>query len=55
MSDSKYDPNYQGSNTDPAPSCDGPIGRETAADLEKARKACELHRAVNKLADRGRK
>ncbi|HMK22181.1 MAG TPA: hypothetical protein VK466_07580 [Terriglobales bacterium] len=54
MSD-KYDPNYAGSNTLPAPNCDAPVARETAQDVEQARRACRIHEAVNKLAERSEK
>jgi hypothetical protein len=50
--DSTYNPNYQGSNTDPSPACDGPIAADTRKVLETAREACRLHEIANRLADR---
>ena len=50
-----YDKNAQGSDTLPAPGCDGPIAEDTARDVKTAREANRLHDAANKLADRSRK
>jgi len=51
----KYDPNRQGSDTMPAPGCDSPVAEDTRQAVERARRACEIHEKVNKLAERSEK
>ena len=48
-----YNPHQQGSAT--RPTGKDSVSKETRADIEKAENANRLHRAANKIAERGRK